>query len=153
MALEREQARCQGINVGGPLLRQIKTTLCCEWFRMRQFVASVDRVSKTAWVGIGAVTVGTAFAAALDLRWRTAVGREALANYGLLVFAIFAAVCGGLAARSAQGRQRIAWICLTVGLTGWALGSALLIYYENVLHQSPFPSLADVGYLLFPIGA
>jgi diguanylate cyclase (GGDEF)-like protein len=81
------------------------------------------------------------------------VGREALANYGLLVFAMFAAVCGGLAAWSAQGRQRIAWISLTVGLAGWAFGSALWIYYEKVLHQSSFPSLADAGYLLFPIGA
>jgi len=81
------------------------------------------------------------------------VGRDALANYGLLVFAVFAAVCGGLAAWSAGGRKRIAWISLTVGLAGWAFGSALWIYYKNVLHQSPFPSLADAGYLLFPIGA
>jgi diguanylate cyclase len=104
-------------------------------------------------VGIGAGTVGTAFAAALFLRWGSDVGREALANYGLLVFALFAAVCGGLAAWSAQGRRRIAWISLTVGLAGWAFGSALSIYFEKVLHQSPFPSLADAGYLLFPLGA
>lgn len=70
-----------------------------------------------------------------------------------MVFAVFAAVCGSLAARSARGRQRTAWICLTVGLAGWAAGSAVWIYYEKVLHQFPFPSPADLGYLLFPIGA
>ena len=58
-----------------------------------------------------------------------------------------------LAARSAEGRQRTAWICLTIGLAGWAGGAALWIFYERVLHQSPFPSLADASYLLFPIGA
>ena len=38
-------------------------------------------------------------------------------------------------------------------MAGWAGGEALWIFYEVVLHQSPFPSLADASYLLFPIGA
>lgn len=29
----------------------------------------------------------------------------------------------------------------------------LWLVYERVLQQSPFPSFADAGYLLFPIGA
>ncbi len=102
---------------------------------------------------IGAVTVGVAFAGTLIGRWGSDSTLEAVANYSLLVFALFAAICCGFAARLAAGRQRRAWICLTVGLAGWAAGSALWIYYENVLHQSPFPSLADAGYLLFPLGA
>jgi diguanylate cyclase len=110
-------------------------------------------VSRTAWVGVGAVTVGVAFAATLIGGWGGYVTVSSVSNYGLLAFTFFAAVCGALAARSAAGRQRIAWICLTVGLVGWAGGGALWIFYEQVLHQSPFPSLADVGYLLFPIGA
>jgi diguanylate cyclase (GGDEF)-like protein len=76
----------------------------------------------------------------------------AVANYGLLAMAVFAAACCGFAARSAHGRRRTAWICLAVGLAGWACGSAVWIYYEKVLHQFPFPSLADVGYLLLPLG-
>jgi diguanylate cyclase len=104
-------------------------------------------------VGVGAVTVGIAFAGIVIGQWASVATIEVVANYGLLVFAVFAAVCGSLAARSAKGRQRTAWICLTLGLAGWAAGSALWIFYENVLHQSPFPSLADLGYLLFPIGA
>lgn len=70
-------------------------------------------------------------------------------------FAVFAAICAGLAARSARGRQRAAWICLTAGLVGWAVGDAIWAYYELVLgmDESPFPSVADVAYLLFPVGA
>ena len=112
-------------------------------------------MSKTACVGIGAVTVGAAFAATSVFTLGSDVGRRgSSANYGLLVFAMFAALCGGLAASSAEGRQRIAWISLTVGLAGWAVGvGALDLSTRMVLHQSPFPSLADAGYLLFPIGA
>lgn len=110
-------------------------------------------MSKTAWVGVGAVSVGIAFAAALIGQWGGPTVVDAVGNYGLLTLAVAAAACGALAAHSAEGRQRISWICLTVGLLGWAAGSALWIVYENVLHQSPFPSLADLGYLLFPVGA
>lgn len=78
---------------------------------------------------------------------------HAVSRFGLLVLVIVAAVCGALAARSAEGRQRKAWICMTAGLTGWAVGEALWIVYEQMLHRPPFPSLADAGYLLFPIGA
>jgi diguanylate cyclase len=86
-------------------------------------------------------------------RWGSDGFGEAVASYGLLLFALFAAVCNGLAARSTQGRQRMAWICLAIGLAGWAAGEALWILYEDVLHKPPFPSPADAAYLLFPIGA
>lgn len=42
---------------------------------------------------------------------------------------------------------------MTAGLTGWAAGAVLWILYAEVLHRAPFPSLADAGYLMFPIGA
>ena len=104
-------------------------------------------------MGIGAVTVGLAFAGTLIWQWGGYPVAKSLADYGLLAFAVFAAVCSGLAAWSAEARQRRAWICLTVGLAGWAGGEILWIFYEQVLHKSPFPSLADASYLLFPIGA
>ena len=104
-------------------------------------------------MGIGAVTAGVAFAATLIGRWGGDATVRIVSDIGLLAFTVFAAVCGALAAWSATGRQRRAWICLTVGLAGWAVGEALWIFYERVLHQSPFPSLADAFYLLFPVGA
>ncbi len=110
-------------------------------------------MSRTAWAGLGAVTAGVAFAGTLVGWWGGYPTAKSVADYGLLVFAVFAAVCGVLAAWSADGRQRRAWICLTVGLAGWAGGEALWIFYERVLYQPPFPSLADASYLLFPVGA
>jgi diguanylate cyclase (GGDEF)-like protein len=110
-------------------------------------------MSKTAWVGIGAVAAGVGFTGTLVFRWGGAVASGVVADYGILVFAIFATVCGVMAARSAQGRRRTAWVWLTIGIGGWAVGEALWIFYEKVLLASPFPSLADVGYLMFPIGA
>ena len=83
-------------------------------------------------------------------KWATHVGT----TLGLLSFAVFAAICAALAAKSARGRQRTAWICLTVGMVGWVAGDIYSDYYELVLRQpTPFPSPADAGYLLFPVGA
>jgi diguanylate cyclase len=104
-------------------------------------------------VGVGAVTAGIAFAGILIGQWGGYPVAKTVADYGLLVFAVFAAGCCALAAVSAEGRQRRAWICLTVGVGGWAGGEALWMFYERVLHQAPFPSLADAGYLLFPVAA
>ena len=110
-------------------------------------------MSKTAWVGVGAVTAGVAFAAALISRWGGPSVTVNVSQWGLQAFVVFAVVCSALAARSATGRQRKAWICMTGGLTGWAIGAALWIYYDSIAHEPPFPSLADAGYLMFPIGA
>ena len=57
-------------------------------------------------MGLGAVTAGVAFAGTLVGRWGGYPTAESVADYGLLVFAVFAAVCGVLAAWSAEGRQR-----------------------------------------------
>ena len=96
-------------------------------------------VSRTAWVGVGAVAAGVLFAGTLIGQWGGNPVAQSAADYRLLVFAVFAAACCALAASSADGRQRRAWICLTIGLSGWAGGEALWIFYEQVLHQSPFP--------------
>jgi len=74
--------------------------------------------------------------------------------WGVRVFALFSAVCAGVAARSSRGRARGAWLCLAIGLVGWFVGDLIWAYYELWQGQySPFPSLADAGYLLFPVGA
>ncbi len=107
-------------------------------------------MSRTAWVGIGAVSAGVAFATLLIVDSGRGTPVAGVERFGLLIFAIFAAVCAALAARSASGRLRLSWTCLAVGLAGWAVGEALWQYFELVLHKSPFPSLADAGYLMFP---
>jgi len=76
-----------------------------------------------------------------------------LCNYASLAFAIFATVGVGLATWWSRGRKRTAWAWLSVAVGGWTIGTAIWTYYELVLHTEPFPSPADVGFLLFPLAA
>jgi diguanylate cyclase (GGDEF)-like protein len=111
----------------------------------------MPRVGRIAWL------VGIATAAAVMLSawlisgWGGESALRAGSNVGCLAFAVFAATCALLAASRSVGRKRAAWACVGIGLAGWAAGSAVWMYYEVVGDRSPFPSLADAGYLLFPI--
>src|SRR5215211_3501545 len=50
---------------------------------------------------------------------------------------------------SAMTGQRLAPVLLGMGILSYVLGQMLFTYYDLVLHQAPpFPSLADVGYLI-----
>jgi diguanylate cyclase (GGDEF)-like protein len=50
------------------------------------------------------------------------------------------------------GRSRLAWSLLGAGCGAWALGEAVWSYYEIIAGSAtPFPSLADIGFLLFPV--
>lgn len=73
-------------------------------------------------------------------------------NYGGLAVAVFATTCAGLAARWSEGRRRVSWTLLALAVGGWAVGSALWVYYEAA-GIAPFPSVADAAYLLFPVAA
>ncbi|HEY8301890.1 MAG TPA: EAL domain-containing protein [Jatrophihabitans sp.] len=65
--------------------------------------------------------------------------------------ALGAAACLWRAARSA-GRWRLSWAFLGSGLAAWSLGECVWSYYEVFAgSEVPFPSLADAGYLLFPV--
>jgi diguanylate cyclase len=101
------------------------------------------------------VGIATAVAVALSVWFVGGWGSEATlrvgCNLACVAFAVFATVCAGLAARSSTGQKRAAWGCTSVGLAGWVVGSALWMYYSLILKAAPFPSLADAGYLLFPI--
>ena len=68
--------------------------------------------------------------------------------------ALLAAVNCALAARSSSGRLRVGWGGLAGATLSWGLGQAVWSWYELVQHTAtPFPGLADLGYLGFPIGA
>ena len=56
-------------------------------------------------------------------------------------------LAGGLRRR---GTERLAWLLIGSGVLAWSLGE---VYYTAVLWDDsspPIPSLADIGYLLFP---
>lgn len=78
---------------------------------------------------------------------------KAIDDIALVVVSIPALVFAVQAARSTQGRLRAGWSCLAAGLTVWTVAEVLWTYDELVLREVPFPSLADVFFLLFPIGA
>lgn len=66
-------------------------------------------------------------------------------SVGSLVYVSLAA----LAARSAQGRTRTAWTWITVAFGFWALAEVLWTYYTHVVGQVPYPSWADLFYMLY----
>jgi len=67
---------------------------------------------------------------------------------------LLAAVNCALAARSATGQLRVAWGWFAGACLFSTMGQAVSPWYELVLHTAaPFPGLADVGYLGFPLGA
>lgn len=80
-------------------------------------------------------------------------GREAINDVWFTVLPLLAAVATAMTARATQGRERNAWTALTVGVAGWAVGSAFWSYYELIVDRYPFPSPADIGYLMLPIFA
>ena len=54
---------------------------------------------------------------------------------------------------STQRAEQLAWVALGTGLGAWAAGQAVWTWYQVVRGvETPFPSLADLGYLIFPLG-
>ncbi len=49
------------------------------------------------------------------------------------------------------GKEQLGWTLIGVGAIMWGIGECFWRYYVLALHQSPFPSLADVGYSALPI--
>ncbi|TQM45926.1 putative bifunctional diguanylate cyclase/phosphodiesterase [Pseudonocardia cypriaca] len=80
--------------------------------------------------------------------------RQLVANLGVLGLAAAGGFgCFG-AARRTGGRTRRGWAALAVACWSWAAGQAAWTVYENVLAiESPYPSLADIGFLGFPVAA
>jgi diguanylate cyclase (GGDEF)-like protein len=69
-------------------------------------------------------------------------------DLGELVAALMAGLCCAAAARWATGPGRRAWGLMAGWALSWAAGEAIWCWYELLRHQStPFPSLADAGFL------
>ncbi len=48
------------------------------------------------------------------------------------------------------GLEQISWLLIGIGMLTWGLGESFWRYYISI-GQTPFPSLADAGYSLFPL--
>ncbi|HEY5756404.1 MAG TPA: ATP-binding protein [Steroidobacter sp.] len=66
------------------------------------------------------------------------------------IAAALATISSFRAALSLQGRDRVAWLIFAAACTAWAIGQIIWDVLELYLEvEVPFPSYADIGYLLF----
>jgi diguanylate cyclase len=73
---------------------------------------------------------------------------------GSLLMSAFATSCAAGAAWAARGRQRLAWLVLSIGLGGWTIGDAVWCYV-GLGGRAPVSntSVADLGYVVLPLCA
>ncbi len=108
-----------------------------------------------AWLYVGTATVlGAAFVAILTLHVLSPFSALVVSDVCQIVAPTLAALlCFRAARRREYGHPR-SWTALGIGVGGWAVGQSVWTYYEVVQDSEvPFPSLADVGFLVFPLAA
>ncbi|MHB8190114.1 MAG: diguanylate cyclase domain-containing protein [Ferrimicrobium sp.] len=55
-------------------------------------------------------------------------------------------------ARRSSGRRRLSWFLFAAAIGSWEFGASVWLYYHLTMGgQTPFPSVADVGYMGFPV--
>ena len=108
------------------------------------------RPSTTSLLGGLALLVVTAIA--------LTVGRDTperlIADLGQFVAAMAAGITCWRTARSTTGRMRMSWSAIGIGAFGWAAGELVWTVLDTVDPDNiPYPSPADIGFLIFPVGA
>lgn len=80
--------------------------------------------------------------------------RDGCANIGSLLLAAGGSVGCLRAARRTAGRWRRGWVAMAVACGSWAAGQLAWTVLESVLDEAiPYPSVADIGYMGFPVAA
>ncbi|MFC6663558.1 putative bifunctional diguanylate cyclase/phosphodiesterase [Deinococcus multiflagellatus] len=92
----------------------------------------ISALLHAGWVGTGA---------------QPAALRPVLGNLIFFAPCLLAAALGWTLSRRVGGQTRRAWTLFTAGLLCWAAGQVAYVWLD-LTGASPFPSLADVGYLL-----
>lgn len=110
-------------------------------------------MSKTALVVATAAVVAALLSVWMVVGWDAEPTVTIVSNASSVMFAAFATVCAARAAVHASGRKRFAWVSIGIGVGGWVAGSLVWGYLEMATEDPPFPSVADIGYLIFPVGA
>jgi diguanylate cyclase (GGDEF)-like protein len=92
------------------------------------------------------------FVSTLRLPFGSALAARAVDDVGQLMAAALAAGCCWRQARRSTGQLRRSWQLLAAATGSWACGEAVWSYYELLnRRETPFPSAADAGFLLFPL--
>jgi diguanylate cyclase len=100
-----------------------------------------------------AAAAGLVATFAILLRFRvggTFVAR-ATDDIGQSVAALLASIACTKRAFSLRSRARLSWLFIGAATASWGIGELIWSYYELVSRrETPFPSFADLGFLLFP---
>ncbi|MCW2540404.1 MAG: hypothetical protein JWN95_2129 [Frankiales bacterium] len=105
------------------------------------------------YIGVSALGV-LLVALAVEPHWGGEQVSRGVDDLAQLIAALVATALGAWRGQRASGRSRLSWWLIATGTGCWALGESLWSYYELVSHTvTPFPSFADVGFLLFPVFA
>ena len=113
---------------------------------------STGLLKTLAWIGAGMVVVvvfhlGGSFAHLVG-QFSPVIG--AFIGGGLTLF------CASIPARHSEkverwtGYEQTSWLLIGCAIIMWGLGDSFWRYYVSI-GQTPFPSIADVGYSLFPL--
>jgi diguanylate cyclase (GGDEF)-like protein len=114
---------------------------------------SAGRVSRRASLSIGLALVTAVVVLNTVAPWDdlTALKIDDALQLGAGSTAVLAGV---IAARRVDGPQRRWRLLIAAGMAGWTVGQAIWTWYQLVDERElPSPSLADVGYFMFPIFA
>lgn len=119
-----------------------------EWFGLRL------RPWRRAYA-VTAILFMVLFSAWRRGQWLGEASTRAFIDLSSTVAPLTAAAIAFWRAQALPSERRLAWRLLGAGCLSWGLGNIAWTYYELVLKvEVPFPSLADVGYvLLIPFAA
>jgi diguanylate cyclase (GGDEF)-like protein len=104
-------------------------------------------------VGRGALLAISAFAV---IEFLVRVGSQPVVHYiadvGMLAATVGAVAAAIWRARRSSGRLRLSWFLFATAIGSWEFGASVWVYYQLTTgRQTPFPSVADIGYLGFPV--
>jgi hypothetical protein len=111
--------------------------------------ASWDRRQRTFAIAVATVAI-VSVVYALDIRYVLLGPRgvTAVDDIGEAVAAALASAACAWAATRSTGRDRLAWALMSISTGLWAAGEVAWSYFEVGLKiPTPYPSLADVGFL------
>jgi diguanylate cyclase (GGDEF)-like protein len=99
-----------------------------------------------------AVLMTAAFVTTLQVSALSDFAVTVVSNGVQLLAAVLASAGCAIASFRGQGQRRRAWLWLSAGTGSWAAGQVVWSYYEVVIgREVPFPSIADIGFLAFPV--
>ena len=81
-------------------------------------------------------------------RWGDSSWQQLLADVSYVPVFLCASLLCFLRSRRSTGRSRLAWTWVGLSPLAFGLGECIWAYTELVLHRQPFPSLADVFFLI-----